>query len=382
MDKSNVKYSNIWLDGYRSFFLISIIFFLVVMALWAVQFTASYPRDTLLMISTHQHAMLMIWGMLGAIFGFILTAFPKNTGGLRIPPAAALKILSSLYLVVSLLSLLAVYYFPTWHQGVTIAKSLFFLTISLYLIWIYAVSTTEGIMRVQEISVLVAMLIGTTITLGDLRYFNLPHTMIVQLFLYNFFLYLIFSILYRVLPFFLSKRVVGYNIQRGPLFLPVLFVILLLRTYSSRYGQLGVVQACDISLLYWIGRELVRWKVWLGFKNTMITFHLLSAIWILVGLTVSIFGSTILPLPAISHIFFMGGFILLIYTISIRVGQGHASLPLVVNWLDWTTLLLFHLVFAIRLFTDSYSVAGFALVTFFILWAVRVVPLFVVKVEQ
>ena len=78
----------------------------------------------------------------------------------------------------------------------------------------------------------------------------------------------------------------------------------------------------------------------------------------------------------------MGGFILLIYTISIRVGQGHASLPLVVNWLDWTTLLLFHLVFAIRLFTDSYSVAGFALVTFFILWAVRVVPLFVVKVEQ
>ncbi|HLB30787.1 MAG TPA: NnrS family protein, partial [Gammaproteobacteria bacterium] len=79
----------LWSEPYRAFFLFGSIYGSIVFALWGWQLLALGQGAALsgFSLSAAGHVRLVLWGVLGSyVFGFSLTAYPKQNDGDLLAP--------------------------------------------------------------------------------------------------------------------------------------------------------------------------------------------------------------------------------------------------------------------------------------------------------
>ena len=149
---------------------------------------------------------------------------------------------------------------------------------------------------------------------------------------YLFLLALIFTISQRMIPFFSSIKVQGYQINKSKYVLEIAFVLLGLKVIALSLGNTLFSFIADFSLFAYFTYELLKWKLPI-FKVTPIMWVLyLSLFWLPVGFFISLLESTsnllnmgIVFEKSALHALAIGYFSTILIGFGTRVVLGHSG---------------------------------------------------------
>lgn len=310
-----------------------------------------------------QHAALLIFGAWGAlILGFLMTAFPRQSGG---PMPKGWQIVGMLALhAISLAAVLL----PSNGVGraVVIAAPWALATLGAARLALPALGrgfdgTTAGVPAGVAAATVAAFAFGLGETALALR-----------LATHGFLVYVALVMLDRILPFFTARALAGSDPQRRPGFAAALGAATLLRVAVPEHPYLG-----DIALLGLVLRQWLGWRPWPSSRLPMIGGIHLGVAWIVAGYVVDLVGVGPPSLPM--HFWLLGGLGSFWAALSIRVTRGHGGLPILMRWDGALILGLVQLAAVLRIgaaFVPSLFVAaGTALSLAFFAWLLRFAPL-------
>lgn len=378
------KKTEFWREPYRPFFLVGTLYGLGFFVLWGGQLTlwASGLESPAPALGIAEHAHMVIWGIVGSyVFGFALTAYPKQNDG----PTLSLWQLRALWSTFLISQLLLV---AAWIFGMDQARLPGLTLEALSYLALLAYLAPMGIRRigqrlsVQAVAVLVAL--GTGFIALLLHGFG-PLTLqwaAINLAVWNYLLFLIAAFVYRLLPFFTS-RVCNYEMQRGPLFLPVLWLLLLGKTFLAPLTNPSPGQVVDALAFVWCLREWLRYAPQLGVRVPMIAVLHLGWIWVMISLVMGALVPGILQIHALT----VGGVIGFVMAISMRVSLGHGGRTIVLGKSGIAVIGLVQLATLMRVLAPTllpavapyqlYHVSAHALALAFVIWTIRFGPILV-----
>lgn len=149
---------------------------------------------------------------------------------------------------------------------------------------------------------------------------------------YLFLFIIIFAISQRMIPFFTSMKVAGYNIRKSKNLMEKVYALLFLKLIVVTIAEPKLYFLADIPLCLFFAYELYRWKLPL-FKTTAIMWVLfISLYWIPVGFFISsmesinaLFGWGMIFEKASLHTFAVGYFLTVLIGFGTRVVLGHSG---------------------------------------------------------
>lgn len=282
------------------------------------------------------HGFMMLHGLLALFFfGFLLTVFPRWLPGAPVPravyvPAWALLAGGALaYLLAA-----------PFSAGLALAATLLMLaghalaTGACARVWLGC--REPG--RLQPGLVLVGLLVG----LAGL----LAHAAALAgaaptgwawtrwLGLYGFALPVVFSVAWRMVPFFTSRVTPGYTLRRTPWVLPAFVLVALLRGVAGALGLWGAGGLLDAVLLGLLLHELVVWRCWRIPRLPLLLVLYAGLGWMALGFALSAGEAAAQALGwvgwppfrlAALHALTVGGFGTLLLGFGTRVTLGHAG---------------------------------------------------------
>jgi len=345
-------------EGYRLFFPWAALLGLASIGGWAHGLaTGGLPW------TPSQHAALLLFGAWGAlVLGFLMTAFPRQSGG---PMPRGWHIIGMLAL--HAISLAAVLLPGTGYaQGALIAAPWALATYGAARLALPALGrgfdgTTAGVPAGLAAATVAAFLLGLGQTALALR-----------LATHGFLVYVALVMLDRILPFFTARALAGSDPQRRPGFAAALGGATLLRVAVPEHPYLG-----DIALLALLLRQWHGWRPWPSSRLPMIGGIHLGVAWIVAGYVVDLVGMGPPSLPM--HCWLLGGLGSFWAALSIRVTRGHGGFPILMRWdgalvhglVQLATLLRIGAAFEPSLF----AAAGVSLALAFVAWLFRFAPL-------
>ncbi|MBI3994104.1 MAG: NnrS family protein [Candidatus Lambdaproteobacteria bacterium] len=324
---------------HRMFFWTGALFAVVAVALWTWQQTSLFTPLAAPVLWTvpyaQAHAVLMIYGLFGFYFcGFLLTTFPRWLNAVPVPPAlygaawagytlgAALcfaGLFASRGLVVGgVLALLAGHALATWGCARVLLR-------------------TPG-WPLQQVLIVAGLALGLLGLAAAAWSFaggsQTAYRAARWIGLYGYVLPVVFTVLYRMVPFFTSTVTPDYETRRSAAALP-LFVLAL-----AAHGVLGFLEfpgalwLPDALLLAVLLRELVLWRFWRVTGPPLLLILYVALAWFALAFALNVGESLALllagaPAPpfrnAALHALTVGGFGSLLLGISTRVTLGHSG---------------------------------------------------------
>lgn len=287
-------------DGYRPFFPFAMLLGAVVAAAWGLMLAGRLPAW-----APSAHASAMIWGVYGgAVQGFLLTAYPRQNDA-EPPSPRAVAGAVALHAAVWVLALGAWAGWPT-AAGAT---ALGLLSWGGLCAWSLRIALPSLRKKWDGTTFAVPLAVGAGgLGWGLARLHDAP--LGEEIGVYAFLLPLALAVLDRVLPFFSSKVLPGYDGGRRPHFGPLLLGFAVLHFLSPW---------ADLLLAALLIRQWLGWR--LRLRVPMIAVLHLGLGWIAAGLALAPFGLGRLPL----HLLALGGLGTLVFGISMRVTLGHGG---------------------------------------------------------
>lgn len=346
----------LWSEGYRPFFLFFPTWGAVFLLAWG-RALAGGPS-----IPVADHAAVMLWGVLGSgVMGFLLTAYPRQNGASPPSPRALYALMAG---HVATHAALASSWMGARTSGLAtllgacvwasmLAWSLRVAVPSLKRQWEWTAATVPAAMA--------AALVGWVgVRTG------VPGA--VDFGLHGFLLLLALSLLDKMLPFFSSRAVPGWEGVRRPWFIPLLAAGLLVRTLLAPAGDLLIVA---LLLRQWWG-----WQPHRGFRVPLVGVLHLGVLWMVVGYAADALGA---PRTACIHLWGIGGLCTLILGFAARVSLGHGGRALVLDRTGMLPLALVQVALALRLAVyfgaPTLIPSGWLLSAAFVAWGLRFGPL-------
>jgi uncharacterized protein involved in response to NO len=344
-------------EPYRPLFLLGAVYSFVAMALWFVWAEAFWSGRPLpipwVVPPQRAHALALLWGVFTPyVLGFLLTAYVRWVG-FRPPSRWALVTWS---LSIAALPVLLVY---GSLRSVVVARlalageAAVLLTVLAFLARALVVGR-EGA-RVQPAAVLVGLTAGL-FALG-LGAATLPDPasplsrLSLLLGLYGFLLVLVFSVGYRLLPFF-TARFLGRETPGPRATLVVSFVAGLATRLGLEVIDVAAVRPLgtaliDLLLVGLLGaalrRSAPRREAW---RNPMLSVLYVAWLWLMAALCLSAAfalagrSPSLLELPVL-HAFTIGGVATMVLGLSTRISLGHANRPMVADgWIRLVFVLI------------------------------------------
>jgi uncharacterized protein involved in response to NO len=344
-------------EPYRPFFLLGSVSAVVTVALWFVWAEAFWSGSPLpipwVVPPQRAHALALLWGVFTPyVLGFLLTAYVRWVD-FRPPPRWAVltwsvsTALCLVLLVYGSLRSLALARVALTGEAWVLGTVLAFLARALF--------AARGVDRVQPTAALLGLAAGVLAL--SLAAATIPDPvsplsrLSLLLGLYGFLLVLVFSVGYRMLPFF-TARFLGQETPGPRPLLLVSFVGGVLLRLSLEVSELSTVQPfgtvlVDLLLVGLLGavlrRAAPRRRAW---RNPMLAVLYVGWLWLLVAFGLSAVhalagrSSTMLELPVL-HAFTIGGVATLVLGLSTRVSLGHANRPIVADaWIQGAFVLI------------------------------------------
>lgn len=350
-----------WNEGYRPFFPAMALLGLGGLLGWSVALRGGFALSPL------AHGAFLVWGVFGTgVLGFLFTAYPRQNGA---TPPGRWFLLAALGLQVA--AAIAAWAGPLGAPGAVLGA----LPWAVAMVWAGRIAaralrskwdgTTAAVPVVLALGALGAALFHA----GDAR-------LGLDLGVHGLLIAVALAVLDRVLPFFCSKAVPGYDGLRRPHFAPLLLVAVLLRVGLRELPQVG-----DVAILAVLARQWLGWRPWPAMKVPMLGVLHLGLAWIFAGYG---FEAWMGPTGRViaTHMWLVGGMATLLFGFSLRVARGHAGQPVRLG-VDGSVMLgLIQLAVGLRV---GFGLAGVGwpalawpaafLAAAFGLWLVRVGPL-------
>ncbi|MBF0493051.1 MAG: NnrS family protein [Deltaproteobacteria bacterium] len=395
--------SGFFIEPYRPFFALGVIYNVVVMGLWftwlhGLEMQRIYLPFQISPLQAHFHWMIFGFSSF-YIFGFLLTAFPKwvaapqTKGPHNIFLALMLFLSQVLILLGSLFSALLLKF--------ALLLELFLMLNLLRILLKSYLSCTQKKLFDQSSMVLLAL--GFGILAQILFQFSIWKSFVpyygLSLYLaqYPYLLFLMMGISYRILAFFTSTLPPTTEVQRGPFTLPLALALIFLLGLFKFIPSLSSLPYVQGSLLIILGllwlKELQYWKWKKSFSNFLLFSHYLAFFWTILFLGIlgvqaifphSFFQDRSLSL-ALQHLFFLGGISTLLLGISTRVTRGHGGLGFALGKIDYTVFGLLQGAVLLRVFFPFLEIkfsllkgqsfhSAFLWWLAFLLWGIRYLP--------
>lgn len=347
-------------DGYRPFFPLAALLGAVVATGWGLMLAGRVPAW-----APSMHAVAWIWGVYGgAVQGFLLTAYPRQNGATP-PSSRAIAAWSLLHAGVWILALLGSAGLPV----ATVATTLGGASWAALTIWAVRVAVPslrrgwDGTTFAVPVVLLAATIGWVVVRLGD-------PTRGLAVGLWLFLVPLALALLDRVLPFFSSKAVEGYDGRRRPHFAIILLGLGLVRVFVPTSGLPALGMG---ALLAW------QWSGWrLRLRVPMIAVLHLSLAWIVAGFVTG--GLGLGPPSLGTHLVTVGGLGTLLLGISMRVTLGHGGQAVTLLPAGAVTIVLVQVAALLRLggalgWAGLLPWAAAAFAAAFVVWLWRFGPL-------
>ena len=318
---------------HQPFFANGIIFFILFMML----FTASYSNLISLDSSVLTfHAYTMIFVVFIQFFlGFLYVVFPRFLSQAEIDPKVYMQQFQ-IYFVATLGIFLSLIFFPKF---VIVFQLLMLFAHILSFRLLYSIHK-KSIVQVKEDTkwVLIAFTAGIAshilfiISSFDFEASFLVSKISINAGFYLFLFTIIFTISQRMIPFFTSSKATGYVINKTKNIVPIVYSLLVLKTFLLSFDSVVLNLLADIPLFIIFTRELIKWKLPL-FKVPAIMWVLFIALyWIPIGFLISIIESltylydpTFIFEKAVLHTFALGYFVTVLIGFGTRVVLGHSG---------------------------------------------------------
>lgn len=300
----------LWADPYRPFFALFPVAGALLLAAWSRALSAG-PA-----VATAEHGAAMIWGVYGsAVIGFLMTAYPRQNDAPSPPPWAVGALFAGH--LVTIVALVA-----SWLGAPTGAAA----TVLGLVVWgalaVYALTVAIPSLRrkwddttaLVAVGALVAAVGWATVRLGAPRWG-------LALGLHGFLVLVALGLLDRLLPFFTSRVVPGYDgvRKRG-------WLVRLAGAMALRIALDATPMVPDLLLVAVIAWQWHGWRPRAGLRVPMVAVLHLGVAWLVLGYALDATGLTLRTLPL--HLWTVGGMGTLLFGLATRVTLGHGGMPL------------------------------------------------------
>ncbi|RAP55694.1 NnrS family protein [Oleiagrimonas sp. MCCC 1A03011] len=372
---------------HRPLFLAGCIAVLTGMTWWTMELGTfyhawpSWPQPTIPPL--WGHAVLMQYGLFPLfMFGFLMTTFPRWMTGPQVPRWRYLGVGGCVLggYVVSHVGLL--------HLPMLLRAGMVLMLLG----YLLGVGTLAGVLKAATErnrhgwSCLTAFTIGTLgLMLFEGWLFGLlpasAAQLSVQIGTFGFLLPMYFTVCHRMLPFFSRHCSPNYRMWRPAFSLPLMWMLLLVRTVLAWREAQAALAWVDIPLALLFLVHALAWQPWRARgPGLLVVLHLAFA-WLPVAfvlfsaqdLVYALQGRYILGLAPL-HALTIGFFGSMLVAMVTRVTQGHSGRPLQMNAVAWTCFGVLQLVALARIRAELGDSRGLWLLAASVGWLVAFMP--------
>lgn len=380
---------------HRPMFLSGGVMLLISFALWAAELAARaglIPAISWSFLTGWLHALMVVSGIFPFfIFGFLLTAMPRWQGAEEASRPVWLRAWQLLVVGWVLIFMGAWWWLPLTIVGLLVVISGWLILLSA--LWriahaprqdrIHARVATWGL--IGSVLALIAWVVG--LAWGDPRWIRGAINLSVWAGLIPVFV----SVCHRMIPFFSSNIIVGYEMLRPRWVLGVIIGASVLHGLSSFLGrpELGwvlLLPASAVSL--WL---TVRWRLIASLKVPLLGMLHVGFAWLGIGLGLAglqsagamlgQYGLGLAPL----HVIGIGFFGSILLAMVSRVTLGHSGRPLQADRLTWGLFLGLQIVVCLRVAAELVPwemsgavmlASGLGWFVIFLAWSIRYLPIY------
>lgn len=315
---------------HQPFFTFGILFFIAFLLILSLSYSGVITLDS--SISEFHSYPLMHVVFIQFFLGFLFVVFPRFLTQAEIDVKVYMNRFF-LFTIGGLLYLISLFVGKELNQIAIIILILANLTSLSLLFKIYKKSIVSNKYDVTWILVAFAFgLLSNVLFFISTLGFPVLEKLSIDMGFYLFLLGLIFSISQRMVPFFSSIKVQGYQINKSKYILEVAFGLLSLKVVTLSLDNNIFSFITDLSLFLFFTYELLKWKLPV-FKVTAIMWVLyLSLLWLPVGFFIlllesssNIFGMGIVFEKSALHALAIGYFSTILIGFGTRVVLGHSG---------------------------------------------------------
>ncbi|MFA6789058.1 MAG: NnrS family protein [Arcobacteraceae bacterium] len=345
---------------HQPFFANGIILFMAFMGLLFLSYSNVISVHTSVM-TFHAYAFIFVL-FIQFFLGFLFVVFPRFLIQANIEPKVYMQQFF-LYFIGSYIFLIALF----------LSSNLYF--IGLLLVFIAQILSFKTLYAIYKNSivkdkydtkwVLIGFATGLIahaiflISLLDLSHSNFLQQFAIHAGFYLFLFIIIFAISQRMIPFFTSMKVAGYNINKSKNLMEKVYGLLLLKLFLLTIGEPKLYFLADIPLFLFFAYELYKWKLPV-FKTSAIMWVLfISLYWIPLGFLIAsleslsaIFNWGIVFEKASLHTFAVGYFLTVLIGFGTRVVLGHSGQTPHADKIAIAMFIFIQLVVLVRLFAS------------------------------
>ncbi len=331
---------------HRLFFWMGSLYAVIAVAVWTLQQASLYSGLLRPIAWTlpfpWAHAFMMVYGLAGFyFFGFLLTTFPHWLNGDAVPKRTYV----SAWLCLSA-GAHGFWIGLFWHAGLSVAGCALmiigFVLATSRLVSILLLSGNPE--RAQQAVICAGLILGIVGMAAAAWSFasgeGAGYSASRWIGLYGFLLLVIFTVIYRMIPFFTSMAMPVHELRRSRHAVPLFTGALLLRGTMGYLDFAGYFWVADGALFALLLREMIVWRFWLVRGPPLLTILYMAMGWFLLSFALSAGESLFVLLSeaqhapfrnAALHAFTVGGFGSLLLGISTRVSLGHSGRGLITN---------------------------------------------------
>ncbi len=317
---------------HQPFFASGMIFFILFGTLLVGIFWGSLPLNATIW-QLHAYPMIFIV-FIQFFLGFLFVVFPRFLMQAVIPPEVYMRHFF-LFVAGSLLYTLGLFV----STPLTIAAATLLLAAQLYSFWLLFSIYRKSIVKDKKDTrwVLIAFSFGIVANISALLssigvQAPLLERMAASTGFYLFLFLLIFTISQRMVPHFTEVKVAGYKVNKSPLLLETLLVLLLLKVVLTLVQRGEYEFVADIPIFLLSLRELLRWRLPVRKVPPIIWVLYLALAWIPLAFLISaagslaeLAGSSLLFEKASLHALALGYFLTILIGFGTRVVLGHSG---------------------------------------------------------
>jgi uncharacterized protein involved in response to NO len=385
---------------HRLFFALGSLLTLVAMIWWVLNQIqlVEYQRSLSGLYAPGIHMISMVYGVITQfILGFIFTVFPRwlNYRAIRL---LHIRLIFSLFLLGYLICAGALFWGQDWLLAGSVISSLGFVYTALILWRDWFRIHHER--KLQPGFALLALTAGALGSLsfclfaynGDLFWYLLSYGLG-----FHFYLSLmVFSVAYRMIPFFTSCIHKDYELRRLSLALPAFAIFSGIKVIAFTMQRTELYLLSDLGLLLIVLAQFRLWRFRFNQGSSLLSMLYYSVAWLPIGFALysllglftllGHFSSSVLEEAAL-HALAIGCYSSLVYAVATRVTLGHSGRPLQANALTYFLFFVLQAVALSRVIMGilghwDYSIVaksylvGIPWLLCFGIWCFQVVPIY------
>ncbi len=350
---------------HRMMFFAGAIQLLLPLLFWSVELLGRHtnlwtPLNTLIPI-TWAHGFIMLYGVFSFfIFGFLMTVYPRWMNGELVPKVVYINIF--VWLSLGMLLFQAGIFFSITLAAIGIAIFLLGWAIgqmALYKVYKNAPTRNKFYETILNFS-LTAGWIGTGSFLlwlltNDWRY----QVFSLQAGLWVYLLPILFSVAHRMIPFFSSGIIRGYQNYQPIWTIKIMLASCIGHLILETMQLTQWLFIADVPLAFVAILHSIKWQLRNSFADRLLAVLHMAFLWLGIGMVLFsiqslylLFSGELILAKGPLHAITIGFFTSLLIAMASRVSLGHSGRKLVLGQITWSLFLGIQLTALLRIFAD------------------------------